>query len=115
MPGETTSGYPYPLDNDPVADYPATVQALAEQIDRNNQHGRVTVSLSNSHSGSQAVGFSALFAESPNVVLTPNNVNYVCSVSGLGTGGFTANVRHAELAAVTGSVVVYWHARGNAV
>lgn len=115
MPSETTSGYPYPLDTDPVADYPATVQALAEQIDRNNQHGRVTVPLSNSHSGSLAVAFPNQFAASPDVVLTANNVNYVCSVSGLGVGGFTANVRHAELTAVTGSVVVYWHAMGNAV
>lgn len=109
---EGSEGVLVPEDTDPLAQVAEWVRNAVEGAMAARQHGRSVVNLAAAHTGSVAVTFPFPFAEIPDVVCTPTNINYLCSISGIGVNGFTINIRHYQLTTTTAGIAVHWHASG---
>lgn len=114
MSATTTLGYEYPVNSDPVKNYPAIIQALAQLVDDqlgSIKRGTVTINaVSVNTDYAQAVVFGTAFPGSPAVSLTISNKNNPASyepplVSSKTATGFTVNVRRS---AGSASIDVDW-------
>jgi hypothetical protein len=113
----TTNGYPYPADTDPIAQGAAAIQGLAGAIDTRVRSGTVvgvvSVTFNNGISATAAVTFPAgRFLAGPAVTVPAAGSSgfYGYLPAPPTVGGCTVALRQADSVAYTGTISAHWHA-----
>jgi hypothetical protein len=76
------------------------------------QHGKESVSLSASFSGTKVVTFDRAYTDLPNVVATSTNSNYFAIVKSITATGFTIGITQKDGTSVTTTIDANWIAIG---
>lgn len=119
MPSATTRGYEYAQPGDPIGDYPATSQALAETVEaqlKRIESGTVTsASIASGAGADVAITFAAAFTAAPKVIAcNATNRNdpqlMAVTVKSVTTTGAVVRVHNTTGATIT--ISVNWIAQG---
>lgn len=113
----TTNGYRYPAQSDPVAQGATAIQNLAQDVDSLlgvAARGKATITFSNVASANVAVTFPAgRFTAPPNAIASatgPASTQYIGVVFSTTATGATVSARQYQNTPVTTTVDVAWWA-----
>ena len=109
MPAETSRGFPYPLETEPVEAGARNVAALAQAVNDLIQGGRVEATLSNTRATFVDVTFPVPFPSAPaSVVAVCEHSSYNCAVRLINSDGCRIDVNNIDAAAASLTVGVRW-------
>lgn len=114
MPGINAAGVPYPLDTDPIADWPAILTEMVAAL-RAMARGTITLSDGGAAPAARVVTFPAgMFSSPPGVFLSHGTADSgTPNVSNLWVGGITADQCTITLnRETTTTITVHWLAIG---